>query len=682
MSGVLKRDDNGSPVSGGVSSSDANAVLNAQIDPITGRLLIASSGGGSGTVTSVSVVSANGFAGTVATATTTPAITLTTTVTGVLKGNGTAISAAVNSDLPAMTATVGGAVPTPPNNTTTFLRGDGTFATPAGSGTVNAGTAGQMTYYASSAAAVSGNTNANISAGALTLGVAASTIGQLLLANATSGATTLTPGATSAGTLTLPSGTDTLIGKATTDTLTNKTFDTAGSGNVFKINGTGISAVTGSGAAVLATSPTLTTAVLGSSTATTQTPADNSTKVATTAYVDSAVLGQNFKQAAKYATTTALATIVYNNGSSGVGATLTEVSFGALSVDGSTPSVGDRILVKNQVSTFQNGVYTVTIVGTGAAVFVLTRATDFDQTSDIEQGDSLFVTSGTVNSSTTWAVNSGTNPTMGTDPITFAQTAGPGSYMQGNGITITGVSIAIDTSVTVDKTTSQTLTNKTLTSPVFTAPVLGTPASGVMTNVTGTAASLTAGLATDTVSKTGSGSTYATNTSPTFVNPVLGAATATSITSSGQNQLSAGSTVNMLFATSAGATGPTTTSFNSGYSSTAAGDLVYLDSSTTWQKADNSTSTATKAGLLGIALTVAASGAAPTVALPGSFVFATAWNLATVGAPVYMGTAAGITLTAPTTTDTATRVIGWVTASGSSTTKIWFQPSPDYITHV
>lgn len=96
-----------------------------------------------GTVTSVSVVSANGFAGSVATATTTPAITVSTTVTGVLKGNGTAISAALNSDLPTMTATVGGAVPTPPNNTTTFLRGDGTFAAPA-AGTVTH-TAGALT---------------------------------------------------------------------------------------------------------------------------------------------------------------------------------------------------------------------------------------------------------------------------------------------------------------------------------------------------------------------------------------------------------------------------------------------------------------------------------------------------------------------------------------------------------
>ncbi len=76
------------------SSTTPGLTLNVQGDQSTGRLLVDSSGGGSGTVTSVSVVTANGFAGTVATATTTPAITLTTTVTGILSGNGTAISAA------------------------------------------------------------------------------------------------------------------------------------------------------------------------------------------------------------------------------------------------------------------------------------------------------------------------------------------------------------------------------------------------------------------------------------------------------------------------------------------------------------------------------------------------------------------------------------------------------------
>jgi hypothetical protein len=250
-------------------------------------------------------------------------------------------------------------------------------------------------------------------------------------------------------------------------------------------NATSIASQTGTGTKfVMDTSPTLVTAVLGSSTATTQSPADNSTKLATTAYVDAAVLGQNFKEAAKYATTAALPAVTYANGASGVGATLTGVSVGALSIDSNTPSVNDRVLIKNQVSTFQNGIYTVTTVGSGIAVFVLTRATDFNQSSEIKTGDSLFVTAGTVNGTTTWASTGIDSPVVGTDAITLAQTAGIGAFTAGNGIAITGASIAIDTSITVDKTTAQTLTNKTLTSPILTTPALGTPSSGVLTNCT------------------------------------------------------------------------------------------------------------------------------------------------------------------------------------------------------
>lgn len=87
------RDQNFVPTALGESSTTPGLTLPFLIDEITGRLLCDVGGAGSGTVTSVSVVSANGFAGTVATATTTPAITLTTTITGILKGNGTAISA-------------------------------------------------------------------------------------------------------------------------------------------------------------------------------------------------------------------------------------------------------------------------------------------------------------------------------------------------------------------------------------------------------------------------------------------------------------------------------------------------------------------------------------------------------------------------------------------------------------
>ena len=88
----------------------------------------------------------------------------------------------------------------------------------------------------------------------------------VVFVGSTSGSTTLQATATASGTLTLPAATDTLVGKATTDTFTNKTLDTAGTGNVLRINGTQVSAVTGTGSVVLATSPTLVTPALGTPT--------------------------------------------------------------------------------------------------------------------------------------------------------------------------------------------------------------------------------------------------------------------------------------------------------------------------------------------------------------------------------------------------------------------------------
>ena len=116
------------PVANGGSGTATPSLVQGTNVTITGtwpNQTINSTAGGTGTVTSVSVVSANGFTGTVATATTTPAITLTTSITGVLKGDATAISAATaGTDYVAP----GGALGTPSSGTLSSCTVDGTDA--------------------------------------------------------------------------------------------------------------------------------------------------------------------------------------------------------------------------------------------------------------------------------------------------------------------------------------------------------------------------------------------------------------------------------------------------------------------------------------------------------------------------------------------------------------------------
>lgn len=92
-----------------------------------------------------------------------------------------------------------------------------------------------------------------------------------------------------------------------------------------------------------------------------------------------ASVGLVWRPPVRAATTGALPTNTYNNGSSGVGATLTATANGAFPAqDGVTPSVGDRLLVKNEASALKNGVYTLTNAGSAGTQWVLTRATDAD----------------------------------------------------------------------------------------------------------------------------------------------------------------------------------------------------------------------------------------------------------------------------------------------------------------
>lgn len=141
---------------------------------------------------------------------------------------------------------------------------------------------------------------------------------------------------------------------------------------------------------------------------------------ATIGYVNSVATGLNIK-AAVYAGTTANLVATYNNGSSGVGASLTNSStLAAFSTDGVSPPVNSRILVKNQSVQADNGIYTLTTIGSPSVAWVLTRSTDYDTAAQIKPGDLVIVQNGTTLSLTSW-IQTNTVTTVGTDAISFTQ---------------------------------------------------------------------------------------------------------------------------------------------------------------------------------------------------------------------------------------------------------------------
>lgn len=175
-----------------------------------------------------------------------------------------------------------------------------------------------------------------------------------------------------------------------------------------------------------------------------------STDAANKNYVDSVAQGLDVKGSVLYASTG-------NLGLSGTAVTNIDVPSGTSSL-----TVGDRILAKNQSTGSQNGIY---VVASGS----WTRATDMASGSDAS-GAFTFVQKGSSGSSsladTGW-VQTADPAVVGTDALSFTQFSGAGTYSAGNGLTLTGSSFAIDTNITVDKTTSQTLQYKTLTLPII-----------------------------------------------------------------------------------------------------------------------------------------------------------------------------------------------------------------------
>ncbi len=240
--------------------------------------------------------------------------------------------------------------------------------------------------------------------------------------------------------------------------------------------------------------------------------ADPNGKIIATTTPSGSGISAGFTQAVSWATSAVLAgTPTYSNGSSGVGATLTEVGSGALSVDGNAPAAGDRVLVKNQASGLQNGIYTVTATGSGIASYVLTRSTDYNSSTTIYPGINTYSVGGTANTDTTWAMTSAAPITVGTTALTYVESAaGVGFSIGPTGQLQTGPAVTIATSSTafngLTASTTVTATGNIITFANTLAGLLGVGGGGTGQS-SYTIGDILYASATNVLSKLGIGST-------------------------------------------------------------------------------------------------------------------------------------------------------------------------------
>lgn len=190
----------------------------------------------------------------------------------------------------------------------------------------------------------------------------------------------------------------------------------------------------------------------------------------TKAYADGIAAGIDVRASVAFATAAVLdATNVptYANGTVGVGATLTEntTTTGVLVVDGTTLTaldVGKRILVKNQVSTLTNGLYTVTAM-TASSAWVLTRATDANSATNFSPGVFTFVEGGTANSSRGFvaqgpSTGSGGGFLVGTDAVLFTQFSSATALSFSHPLVLSGSNVTLTRVAPLGTTSSNELT--------------------------------------------------------------------------------------------------------------------------------------------------------------------------------------------------------------------------------
>ena len=253
------------------------------------------------------------------------------------------------------------------------------------------------------------------------------------------------------GTLTLPTSTDTLVGRATTDTFTNKSI--SGSTNTLTNipnNALTNSSLTIGSTAISLGATSLTLAGLNS-VSVTQDPT-SALQLATKQYVDTLVAsGIHYHTPVRVESPTNLNATYNQPGGAGVGVGATLTNAGAqvaLAIDGVTLSVNDRVLVYTQTNATENGVYVVTSVGSGSTNWILTRSSDTDtygltSSTTLGEGSTFFVQQGVTGAGETYTCNTAGVIVFGTTNITFVQISATQIYSAGTGLTLSGTTFSI-----------------------------------------------------------------------------------------------------------------------------------------------------------------------------------------------------------------------------------------------